>query len=267
MEPQKQSAIFNQLQAAGRITPTELRIWLADQQTPLSQVPKVTNEIREVMRRFFTLYGINPGIQFADTTFKEEFLQEVTKLVVTYYPSISRAAMELAIELNLTNYFGLEKKPEVYGDRITATFLTEILNIYRSKKGPIIQRMERMLPAEEPEPDQEEIAQNIAQLLEEDRKAGQETGIYNLRLPELYYNHLLTTGAIEETDEMIERYMDRARQIRNSMRQQGKMKEASPLSLKDLDITRRFLSQTISLVAIAKAEAVTDYLTQTKQLK
>lgn len=265
MEQQKQYVVFERLLQAGRITAIELRIWKAEQHPPVGKTKEPREEMREIMRRFFTLYGINPSIQFSDTTFKEEFITEVTNLIATYYPSMSRPAIELAIELNLTNHFGLDRKPEVYGDRITATFLTEVLNIYRNRKGAIIQKLDKMIPPEDPAPNPDEVRANIAQLMEEDRISAKETGIYNPRLPELYYNLLITTGKIKETDEMVAQYMDRARRIRASMHQQGKIKSASPLSLKELDTTRRFLNQPISLAGIAKTEAVIDYLTRINQ--
>lgn len=220
-----------------------------------------------ILRRFFTLYGINPGIQFGDNAFKEEFISEVTKVITTYYPALSREAMELAIELNLTNHFGLEKKPDVYGDRITATFLTDVLSIYRSKKGMIIQKLERMLPAEENPPNIETTNRYIEEMLEEDYQDGLKTGVFNLRMPALYYDLLIRKGLIIETDDMVKNYGRRAREIFNQMKGIAKRKEAAPLDLKQLDITRTFLKKPVDISRIAKSEAVTDYLTNLKEAK
>lgn len=256
---------------SGKITETELRIYKADKEPGIHTQPNATEELREVLRRFFTLYGINPGVQFSDTAFKEAFLRDVTQILLTYYPSISRASLELAIELNLINYFQLTDRPQVYGDRITASFLLEVLNIYRTKRGPIIQKLEKLIPTPEPEVDQEKVDAELLEMLREDI-ANSKEGPIALRLPDLYYNLLFRKGLMSEEDKYINELKERATRILQSQHEFAKRKEAAPLDLKALDLTRQFLKgNRISYLerrtSIMKEEAVLDYIRTTKQLK
>lgn len=245
-----------------KITRTEFDMYDAETQEPISSPA----EMKEVLRRFFTLYGINPSVQFADAEFKESFVNDVTSVITRYYPTLSRRAFELAIELNLTNYFNLEKKPEVYGDRVNANFLIEVLNIYMRKKGSVIQKLDKMVPEEQKVVDPEETYSQLMDMLREDIEAAAGGNVV-FRLPDMYYDALVAKGQIIETDEMMEHYKGRAIRIVNSMKEIAKRKENAPLSLKDLDITRQFLNKSNrSVVSVAKNEVLIDYIKNPKLL-
>lgn len=268
MISQHQLTTFEQLVAMQRITPVEAEIFRADLGQPIKELQHPEKAIKDVMRRFFTLYGINPAVQFSDTEFKNGFVSEMTGIITKHYPAITAEAFFLSIELNLTNWFGLIKAPQVYGDRITAEFLISVLNIYRSKKGSIIQKIEKMLPEPQPEVDQEKHDADLEEILRTDIRNRADNPEHAITpLTGILYDYLFRTGRIQETDDMLRKYYILAKEVAESFKSIGKMKECSPISIKELDITRRFLRTVTNIADIAKQLACEDYINDQAKLR
>lgn len=239
---QKELQIFEQAVVAGKITRMQVAIYIADKhQQPILQSECVTDEVKDVIKRFFVMYGIDPGKQFSDESFKNLFVNEVVKLLENYFPTISKKAFELAIELNMVNYFNHKEKPEVYGDRLTVNFLAEILNAWCINKGKVVMSLEKLLPEKKDEVDMLKVKQELRELMEEDFM---NIKTMPLRLPELYYNLLVEEGEIIETDEFIKALRVKAIKQIDRMKNMKEMKLNGVLSIGELSNTRRLFTGT-----------------------
>lgn len=244
MEKQFQTElqIFENAAAAGKITKMQIEIYVADKlHPPILKSETKTDDVKQVLKRFFVMYGIDPGKQFSDDTFKNLFVNEVVKLLENYFPTISKKAFELAIELNLVNYFNLKEKPEVYGDRLTVNFLSEILNVWRHNKGKVVMMLEKLLPEKNNEIDLVKVKQDLRQLMEEDFL---NIKTMPLRLPESYYKLLVQDGEIIETDEFIKDLRAKAIKQIDRMKNMKLMKVNGVRNITELAHTRRMFSGT-----------------------
>lgn len=257
----KTSEIFKKAIHEGLITKTEYEIYLADKETPIVNETNPELQLKEVLHQFFLLYGIDPGKQFADQNFKELFLAQVIKMIERYFPTISKHSIVLAIELNLINYFNLVKKPEVYGDRLTANFLMEILNAYKYHKGKIVQKCEKIIPKEEPVPDIEATKADLIEMMHEDFAKLRAGNMNALRFPTFYYDILVEQGEIVETEEYLQRLLNYGKDVVKSIKNVARMRQSAPLSIKELGYARNILNSNMSgqRVAIAKSQGVTEY--------
>lgn len=246
MTPDQLLIVFKKLEdyiRVGTITPTEVEIWKAENSSPFEERKDPEEMIKTILRKFFTLYGINPSVQFSDPEFKQSYIQELRNLLKRYFPNISPEALQLAIELNMINYFKLPKTVPVFGDRVTADFFVQVLQIYRSHKGVAVSKVDKLLPKEpEPVPDRNILDKELREMLLEDRNRYLDTSEIKIRMPREYYFMLVRQKIVPE-DYYIE-FMQEAHAMRKSHLNQARIRGNSPETLKELDMIRAFQNAT-----------------------
>jgi hypothetical protein len=271
MTPEQLSTIFNELQALqrkGYLTQADIEIWYAEQAPPLNTRKDPEEKLKEVLRKFFTIYGINPSVQFNDPEFKRSYLQELKDLLIKYFATISPEALSLAIELNMINHFQLPKTVSVYGDRVTADFFVQVLQAYRTNKGKSLAKVEKYIPrVETPAPDPEDLENEISEMLKEDIAEFKYNGKLRLRMPRQYYMVLVKQGAIPE--DLKEQHMSEAKRVHKSISNQARIRSHSPESLKELDMLRAFSGSTekgaqFQIENIAMESAIINLITTNK---
>ena len=254
-----QLQIFEAAIRAQKITHTDLRIYMADQQQPISQIQSdddAIEAIKNVIRRILVSYGINPSQAFSDEGFKKMYLGEVLRMVRIYHPSLSAQGFELAIELNIIDHWA--KKVELYGSNISVNFLMEVLKVYKNHKGKSVAACEKIMEASQQEkpasadPDElrDMLYAEASQIL---------SGSGQLSLPTIYYRYLVDTGELQETDENLDRWMQAGKQLAASLKSVAEKKANAPLDLKQLGTARQMLRST-SAKDLAMESAVMEWV-------